>query len=108
TTDHPDLPSFPTRRSSDLQNFFHPEGETVGFGNAFDFLFAIASAQNGSELAETVKALVVHLDCDDALEFRPDFFEPVRQRMDMAQMQRADFFALLSRHFRRVVDRTVG
>ena len=56
----------------------------------------IAGAENGGELAEAVNALVVHLDDDDAFESGEDFFQAVRQRMDVAQMQRAD----LSRHVR--------
>src|SRR4029453_182908 len=70
-----------------VKNFFHPEGETVRLGEARDFWFAIARPQNRGELAETIKSLVIHLDRDDALELVEDFFEPVRQRMQMAKMQ---------------------
>src|SRR4030095_7721834 len=90
-----------------IQNFFYPEGKTVGLGDALDFWFAVASPQNSGELAETIKALVVHLDRDNTLEFRPDFFKTIRQRMDVAQVERRDFFALFSRHFHRVMDRAV-
>ena len=62
-----------------------------------NFRFAIPRPQNRGELAEAIDALVVHLDGDDALEFREDFLEPVRQRMEVAQMQRADFFAVFAR-----------
>src|ERR1700730_9749707 len=43
-----------------FQNFFNPEGQTVGLGEALDFRFAITRAQNSGELAETVNALIVH------------------------------------------------
>ena len=79
-----------------VQNFSHPESEAVGLGEAGDFRFAIASAQNRGELTESVNALVIHLDGDDALELLENFLEPVRQRMKMAQMYRADFFALVA------------
>ena len=69
-----------------FQNFFHAVGETVGLGHALDLRFAITRAQNGGELAESVNALVVHLDDDDALEVLEDFIEAVRQRMNVAQM----------------------
>src|SRR5437879_4564167 len=91
-----------------VQKFFHPEGKPVGFGDALDFGFAVASAQNCSELAETIKSLVVHLDGDNAPEFRPDFFKSIRQWMDVPQVERADFFALISRHFHRILNRAIG
>src|SRR5712691_632517 len=87
-----------------FQNFFYAKGETVGFGHAFDLRFAITRAQNGGELAEPVNALVVHLDHDDAFEFRKDFFETVREWMDVPQMQRPDFFAVFARAFRSVMN----
>src|SRR5438552_17166078 len=40
-----------------VQNFFHPERETVGFGEAGDFGFAIARAKNRGELAVGIVAL---------------------------------------------------
>src|SRR4029077_538458 len=91
-----------------VQNFFHPEGEAVGLGEARDFRFAVARSQNRGELAKTVNALIVHLDRDDALELLEDFFEPVRQRMQMTQMQPTDFFALFARKHDGVVDWAVG
>ena len=66
-----------------FENFFHAEGETVGLGGAFDFRFAETRPQNSGKLAETVEALIVHFDDNDAFEFREDFFEAVRQRMDV-------------------------
>ena len=68
----------------------------------------ITGAQNRGELAEAVEALVVHLDDNDAFESGEDFFEAVRQRMDVAQMQRAGFLAMFAREFHRVVDRPVS
>src|SRR6266571_3871375 len=79
-----------------VQNFFHPERETIGLGEARDFWFAVTRSQNRGELAKTVNALIIHLDRDDALELLEDFFEAVRQRMQMAQMQSAAFFTLPS------------
>ena len=90
------------------ENFLHSISETIGFGHALDFRLAKTRAQNRRELAEAVDALVVHLDHDDALEFREDFLEPVRQRMNVAQMNRADFFANAAGALRRIVDRPVG
>src|SRR6266542_2014952 len=60
-----------------VQDFFHPDRETVGLGEARDFRFTIAGAQDRGELAEAVNALVVHLDRDDPLEFFEDFLETV-------------------------------
>src|SRR5438876_8956472 len=91
-----------------VQNFFDPEGETVGLREARDLRFTIAGAQNRGELAEAVNALVVHLDRDDPLEFFEDFLETVRQRMEMTQMQRADFLAVFARHSHCVVNRAVS
>src|SRR5204863_1542749 len=79
-----------------------------GLGDALNFWFAIAAAQNRGELAEPVKALIVHLDGDNAFEFRKDFLQSVRQRMNVAQMYGPDFFTMLSPHFYGVVDRTVS
>src|SRR5438128_12111459 len=76
-----------------VQNFFHPERQPVGLGEARDFWFAISRAQDGAELAVAVNALVVHLDRHDALELREDFLESVRQRMHMTQVQSAAFLA---------------
>src|SRR6202023_2964721 len=91
-----------------LENFFHAISEPVGLGHALDLRFAVARAQNGGELAEPVKALVVHLAGGDSLETGEDFLQPVRQRMNVAQMDRADLFAVLARHFHRIVDRSVS
>src|SRR5438477_11857975 len=91
-----------------VQNFFHTEREPVGLGEAGDFRFAIAGSQDGAELAVAVNALVVHLDRDDPLEFPENFLKTVRQRMEMTQMQRADFLAVLARRLRSVVDGAVG
>ena len=91
-----------------MKNFFHSESETVGLGDALDFRLAITRPQNGGELAEPVKPLVVHLDGDHAFEFGEDFLQPVRQRMNMAQMYGPDFFAVLARHLYGVVDRPIG
>jgi hypothetical protein len=91
-----------------LKNFFYAEGEAVGLGDAPDLRFTIARPQNGRELAESVKPLVVHLDGDDAFVFREDFLQPVRQWMNVAQMYGPDFFAVPARHFHRVVDRPKG
>src|SRR5437762_9058814 len=79
-----------------VQNFFHPERETVGLGEAGDFGFAIACTQNRGELAEAVNALVIHLDGNNVLELLEDFLEPIRQRMQMTQVQCADFSVLVS------------
>src|SRR5262249_51223109 len=75
-----------------VQNFFHPESQTIGLGEAGDLGFAKASAQNRSELAIAIDALVIHLNCHDAFVLLEYLVEPVRQRMKMAQMYRADFF----------------
>ena len=91
-----------------VQNFSHPKGETVGLGEAGDFRFAIARTQNRCELAVAVNALVVHLDGDNALELLEDFLEPIRQRMQMTQVQCADFFSLVPRQCDRVMDRAVS
>src|SRR5437588_5381926 len=91
-----------------FQNFLHPEGETVGLGDAFDLGFAIAGPKNRGELAEAVDALVVHLDDDDPFEFRPDFLEGVRQGVEMAEMNGANLVAVLARQLHGVVDRAVG
>ena len=60
-----------------------------------DLRFAITRPQNRGELAVAVNALVVHLDGDDAFELLENLLEAVRQRMEMTQMQRADFFAVV-------------
>src|SRR5262249_29437610 len=91
-----------------VQNFFHPEGQTVGLGEAGDLRFAIASAQNRGELAIAINPLVVHLNRHDALELLENFVEAVRQWMKMAQMYRADFFSLGASQCDGVVDRTVS
>ena len=91
-----------------LKNFFYAEGEAVRFGDALNFRFAITRPQNGRELPEPVKPLIVHLDCDDAFEVSKNFLQSVRQRMNVAQMYGPDFFTVLARHFYRVVDRTVS
>src|SRR5262249_8084864 len=91
-----------------VQNFFHPEREAVGLGEAGDFRFAIAGTQNRGGLAVPVNALVIHLDGDAALELLENLFEAVWQRMQMAQMHGADFFALCTRHCDSVVDRSVS
>src|SRR5262245_16883676 len=91
-----------------VQNFFYPEGETVGLGEAGDLRFAVARAQNHGELAVAVDALVVHFNCHDALELLENFVEPVGQWMEMAQMYRADFFALGASQCDGVVDWTVS
>ena len=80
-----------------FQNFFHAEGQTVGLGEAFDLRLAIAGAEDGGELAVAVNALVVHLDDDDALEFGEDLFDAVRQRMEMTEMDGADFVFVVAR-----------
>src|SRR5260370_39621037 len=95
-------------RENGLKNFFHAEGETIGLGYALNFRLAITGSQNGGQLPEPVKPLVVHLDGDDAFVFREDFLQPVRQRMNVAQMYGADFFAVLAPHLHRIVDRTVS
>src|SRR5262249_13191942 len=87
-----------------IQNFFHAKRKPVGFSEAGDFRLAIARTQNRGDLAIAVNALVVHLDCDDALESVENLLETVRQWMEMAQMQRADLFSLLARHRNSVVD----
>src|SRR5215468_5791905 len=91
-----------------VQNFFHPEGQTIGLGEAAYLRFAKASAQNRSELAIAVNALVVHLNRHDALELLENFVEPVRQRMKMAQVYRANFFSLRASQCDGIVDRTVS
>ena len=71
--------SVPTSKRSAFENafqdFFDAVGETVGLGHALDLWFAKARAQDGGELAETVNALIVHLNDDDAFEFRESFFQ---------------------------------
>src|ERR1700756_64639 len=84
------------------------EGEPVGLGKAGDFRFAVAGPQNRSQLTVAIYSLVVHLDRDDALELLEDFLEAVRQRMQMTQMQRADFFAVFPRKRHRVVNGSVS
>src|SRR5215211_5524843 len=91
-----------------VKNFLYTECETVRLVEAVYFGFAIARTQNRGELAEAVNALVVHLDGNNALELLEDFLEPIRQRMQMTQVQCADFFALISRQCHRVVDRPVS
>src|SRR4051794_22326364 len=78
-----------------FQNFPYPERQAVGLGDALDLRLAIARPQNRGQLAVTVNAGVVHLDHDNAFELWPDLFQSVRQRMNVAQMQRPDFVALL-------------
>src|SRR4029453_1008716 len=91
-----------------LQNLFDPKRETIGLGETGDLRLAIARTQNRGELAVSVNALVIHLDGDNALELLEDFLEPIRQRMQMTQVQCADFFALVPRQCDRVVDRAVS
>ena len=91
-----------------FENFFHPEGETVGLGSAFDFRFTKTGAEKGGELAETVEALVVHFDDDDTVKFREDFFEAVRQWVDVPQMRARRLFAIFARQFHRIVDGPVS
>ena len=91
-----------------VQNFSHPKSEAIGLGETGDFRIAIARAQNRGELTESVNALVIHLDGNDALELLENFLEPVRQWMKMAQMYRADFFSLVPRQCDGVVNRSVG
>src|SRR5436853_5781433 len=79
-----------------FQNLLHAEGEAVRLGHALDLRFAISRAQNSGELSVTVNTGIVHLDGDDAFESRPEFLEAIRQRMNVAEMERADFFALLA------------
>src|ERR1051326_8418541 len=86
-----------------LQNFADPESEPVGLGESGNFRFAITRAQYGAELAVAVDTLIVHLDGDDAFEFRPNFFETVRQRMQVTQMERAALQTFFARAFGRVV-----
>src|SRR5436853_5566401 len=75
-----------------LQNFPDAESQSVRLGHTLDLRFAKARTQNGGELTVTVNAGIVHLDNDDAFEFRPDFFEAIGQWMNVAEMERADFF----------------
>ena len=91
-----------------FENFFHAEGEAVRFVGTFDLRFAVTCPENRGQLAETVETLVVHFDDDDAFEFREDFFEAVRQRVNVPQMERAGLLAMFTRKFHRVVDRPVG
>ncbi len=76
-----------------FEDFFHAECQAVGLCEAADFRVAIARPQDGRQLAVAVKALVVHFGDDDALEAREDFFEAVRQRVQVAQVQRGDALA---------------
>src|SRR6266436_2701546 len=91
-----------------VQDFFYAESKAVSLGDALDLRFAIARPQNSGELAKAINALVVHLDGHNALELLENFLKAIRQRMQVTQMQRADFFSVFTRHFRRVVDWTVS
>src|SRR5207237_5059914 len=73
-----------------------------------NFRLAITRSQNSGQLSKAVKTLVIHFDGDDAFEFREDFLQSVRQRMNVAQMYGPDFFAVLAPHFYGVVDRSVS
>src|ERR1044072_1448810 len=90
------------------QNFFHPKGESVGLGEACDFRIAVAGPQDRGELTVAIDSLVVHLNRDDTFEFLENFVQTVRQRMEMPQMQGADFFAVFARKHDRVVDWAVS
>src|SRR5436309_818567 len=81
-----------------FQDLFYSERETVGLGHAFNFRFAITGPQNGCELTESVEALVIHLDDNNAFERSEYFFEAIRQRMKMAQMHGASFLAVFTGH----------
>src|SRR6266576_6203460 len=91
-----------------FQNFFDPKSQAIGFGEALDLRLAVARPKNDGDLAEPVESLVVHFHGDDAFELREDFFNAVRQWMKMTQMNRSDFFPVLTRLFHRVVDRAVS
>ena len=57
------------------------------------FGIAVAGAQQGGELAVAVEAFVVHLHHEDVVEAGEDVFQPVRQRIDMADVQRGNAVA---------------
>src|SRR6476646_10291693 len=91
-----------------FEDLFHAESESVRLGSAFNFRFAESGAQDRRQLASSVDPLVVHLDDDDAFEYGEDFLEAIWKRMDVTQMKRAGFLAVLAGKLHRVVDRPVS
>src|ERR1039457_6469246 len=77
----------------EFENFLHLPSEAVGLVDALDFRVAIAGAQHSTKLAVVVKPFVVHFHDENLVESGENIFQPVRQRVDVAQMNRGNTVA---------------
>src|ERR1035437_1672269 len=76
-----------------FENFLHLPSQAVGLVDALNFRVAIAGAQNCSKLAVAVKPLVIHFHDKNMVEAGENVFQAVRQRVDVAQMNRGNAVA---------------
>ncbi|MFM1944076.1 MAG: hypothetical protein RI897_3058 [Verrucomicrobiota bacterium] len=77
----------------DGEQFSNFEREAVGFGDGFDFGVAVAGPEDSGQLAAAVEAFVIEFGDEDVVEAGEDFFEAVGQRVEVADMEAADFLA---------------
>src|SRR6185312_4923057 len=91
-----------------FEDFFHFKGEAVGFVDAANFRVAIARAQQLSELAKTVKSFVVHFHDEHVIETGENVFQAVRQRIDVADVNRRNTVTISAGAINGFLDRTFG
>src|SRR5207247_746612 len=80
-------------RLGPVEDFFDFPSQTVGFVQAADFWIAEARAQQATELAVAVEALIIHFDDEDSSEAGKNIFQPWRQRIEMFDVQRGNTVA---------------